>query len=229
MLGAAVLALPIAATAIPSHASVERQEAAAETAYVQAGLASVAEWEERLENTANPLTGIDRRVIAESLLEELTRLCEVNMLSVAEHHLRALLRREESKLTRYGFHPSGLVSANVTRLEVKNPYLQGHTIYLLRLENRTPLDLRSGDESACRLVTTDGRIWRLEELDSGHPLYPHLNRMEARFRIPDRVPAGAVATFELILDRPPVSEKDIAYFLLTFGRWRIVIKFYENI
>ena len=200
-----------------------------ETGYVQVGLASIARWEGLLSDRANPLTGIDRRVVAESLLEELTRLCEVDKLPAAERHLKELLRREGPELTRFGFDPSGSLCANVSGMRLMNPAFAKHTILLFRLENRSPFPLGSGGKTACELVTVDGARWQLEELTPKHPLYPDLSRMAAQFRMPDSLRPGTIASFELILNRPAVAEKDIAYLVLSFGDWRIVIKFYENI
>lgn len=200
-----------------------------ESGYVQSGLASIERWEGLLADTENPLAGIDRRVVVESLLEELTRLLEVDKLPAAKQHLLRLLHREGPEFARFAFHPSGSLSANVTRLKLRNPAFDKHTIFLFRFENRSPVQLRSGGKSGCELFTTDGASWQLEELTPQHSLYSNLKRMQGQFRMPEILPPGATVSFELILDRPGVTEQDIAYFLLSFGPWRIVIKFYDNI
>jgi len=226
---AAILPPLIGLPALANEARSEQREIQLESAFVQSGLAAIARWKAMLADSVHPLTGIDRRVVVESMLEEVTRLCEVDKLPFAEQHLRELLRREGREFSRFGFHPSGSLSANVTRLQLKNPAFENYTIFLFRLENRTPLELKSDGKAACRLVATNGASWELAELSPEHALYPHLSRMQAQFRMPDVVRRGAIASFELILNRPGITEEDIAYFLLTFGKWQIVIKFYENI
>jgi len=200
-------------------------EASSYSSYLHSTLSSVNYWESRLEDEEN-LTGIDRQVVKDSLLEGLTWLCEVGKLPQALPRIRKTLSEKRPQLLRFGFDGSGFYSANLTRLKLENPIFENYTVFLLRLENRSPFELVL-EKPALTIFLTSGIPVSQVTLTDSHPLYPHLYRIAGSFFFPKKVSPGSVISVKAIFDGR-ITEDKISYALVSFSGFNLAIKYYEN-
>ena len=206
--------------------STSARGASVYSSYLHSTLSSVNHWQRRLKNEKD-LAGIDRQVVRDSLLEGLTWLYEVGKLVQVLPRINKTLSEGTPQLVRFGFDTSGFYSANLTRLELKKPIFDDYTLFLLRLENRSPYDLIL-EEPTLTIFLTSGIPAREVKLTDTHPLYPHLRRIAGSFSFPQKVSPGSVISVKSIFDGR-ITEDKISYALVSFSGFHLAIKFYENI
>ncbi len=204
----------------------EPKEEHLHSAYIHTSLSSVRHWQEKLRS--GNLESIDRDVIVESLVERLTWLLEVAKVPEAKEILVNLLKAERPIITRYGFHRSGMLSANVSKMLLRNPAYERYTLYIVRIENNSPFELFLKEKWDAYFVLKDGGKVKLQPLTRDHPLFQRLKRIRKSFTPPSLVGPRVIASVNLIADGR-WSDEIISHLVLSLGDYTVVIKFYENV
>ena len=219
----ALIAVIIALGFAPTFAGSSQEDDA--SAYTQSSLAAIERWEKLLYETKQEPVQV--AVYAESMLEYLTWLYEVDKLSAAMPHIKKLLGKVDVT-TRFGFSHDGKTCATISVMELKEPVFSSYSMFLISIENRSAFAL---DSSQCKLTFAlkGGETLVPEIIEQGHPLFSHLERLANTFYPPDAVAPGATASFKAVMPAPGIDQRQLSYVLLEMGEHSVMIKFYDNL
>ena len=219
---AALVAIFLALSVAPFTAGSQEDASAA---FTQTSLSAITRWEHLIYETKQEPAQV--KIYAESMLERLTWIYEVDKVPAAMPHMLKLLNSVGVE-SRYGFSHDGRIGAMITRMELMEPAFGDYSIFLVNLENKSAFTL---DSSQCKLTFTlkDGTALAPESIVKGHALFSRLERFADTFRPPERVLPGATASFKAALAAPGIGPGGLSYVSLEMGGHSVMIKFYENL
>jgi hypothetical protein len=219
---AALIAVFLALSIAPFTAGSQEDASAA---FTQTSLSAITRWEHLIYETKQEPAQV--QIYAESMLERLTWIYEVDKVPAAMPHMLKLLGAVDVE-SRYGFSHDGRIGAMITRMDLMEPAFDNYSIFLINIENKSAFAL---DSSQCKLNFTlkDGKVLVPEDIVKEHPLFPRLERLAGTFRPPERVSPGATASFKSALAVPGIDQRQLSYVSLEMGGHSVMIKFYENL